>query len=91
MRLELTVSACLCRSECSYHNSTHAADVTQALTYVLATDDLYKSFEPLEVAATITAALIHDVAHPGVSNAFLDAQDVRSCCLQLQMQTCLVR
>lgn len=67
----------MCRSDCPYHNSTHAADVTQALTHLLVSDNLAEAFEPLEVAATITAAIIHDVAHPGVSNAFLEVSNVR--------------
>jgi hypothetical protein len=32
----------------------------------------------LELAAGITAAIIHDVAHPGTNNQFLEASEVGS-------------
>jgi hypothetical protein len=66
----------VCRKDNSYHNSTHAADVVQALVFLLCEDGLHKRFEPLELAAGITAAIVHDVAHPGVSNQFLEASEV---------------
>ena len=65
------------RSDCPYHNSTHAADVLQALCFLLSKGKLHERFEPLEIAAAIIAAVVHDVAHPGVNNAFLDAINVR--------------
>ncbi|MEQ2239025.1 cAMP-specific 3',5'-cyclic phosphodiesterase 4B, partial [Ilyodon furcidens] len=46
----------------AYHNSLHAADVTQS-THAVFTD--------LEILAALFAAAIHDVDHPGVSNQFL--------------------
>jgi hypothetical protein len=73
----------VCRTENPYHNSTHAADVVQALVFLLCEDDIHKKFEPLELAAGITAAIIHDVAHPGVNNQFLEASEVCSTCLAL--------
>lgn len=54
-----------------YHNSTHAADVTQALLCILTQDDLDQRFTDLELFAMVLAAILHDVAHPGLSNSFL--------------------
>jgi 3'5'-cyclic nucleotide phosphodiesterase len=54
-----------------YHNSTHAADVTQALLVMLATDRLFERFSDLELLALLLSAIVHDVAHPGLSNPFL--------------------
>lgn len=54
-----------------YHNSTHAADVTQALLCILTQDDLDRKFTDLELFAMVLAAILHDVAHPGLSNSFL--------------------
>lgn len=54
-----------------YHNSTHAADVTQALLCILTQDELDQRFTDLELFAMVLAAILHDVAHPGLSNSFL--------------------
>lgn len=74
MTLDLTHS--LCRSN-PYHNSTHAADVVQAVMFILIKDNLASKFSGLEVLAMILAAAIHDVGHPGVTNPFLRASKVR--------------
>lgn len=55
----------------TYHNSTHAADVLQAVAYFLEKDRLKSVLEPLEAAAALVAAAAHDVDHPGTSSAFL--------------------
>lgn len=62
--------ASLCRPN-PYHNSTHAADVTQALVAILYQDALYTKFSDLELLALIISAIVHDVCHPGFSNPFL--------------------
>uniref|UniRef100_A0A8C5FGF0 Phosphodiesterase n=1 Tax=Gadus morhua TaxID=8049 RepID=A0A8C5FGF0_GADMO len=54
-----------------YHNSLHAADVTQSTHVLLSTPALDAVFTDLEVLAALFAAAIHDVDHPGVSNQFL--------------------
>lgn len=54
-----------------YHNSTHAADVTQALLAIVYQDGLHTKFTDLELLACFIAAIIHDVVHPGFSNPFL--------------------
>ncbi|CAD7700845.1 unnamed protein product [Ostreobium quekettii] len=53
-----------------YHNNIHAADVVQALGVILARDDLKSRFTDLELLAMLLAAVVHDVAHPGVTNEF---------------------
>ncbi|XP_029285594.1 cAMP-specific 3',5'-cyclic phosphodiesterase 4C-like [Cottoperca gobio] len=55
----------------AYHNSLHAADVTQSTHVLLSSPALDAVFTDLEVLAALFAAAIHDVDHPGVSNQFL--------------------
>ncbi|XP_077414217.1 3',5'-cyclic-AMP phosphodiesterase 4C isoform X3 [Vanacampus margaritifer] len=55
----------------AYHNSLHAADVTQSTHVLLSTPALDAVFTDLEILAAVFAAAIHDVDHPGVSNQFL--------------------
>ena len=72
--------ACACRPN-AYHNSTHAADVTQALLAILYTDGLHTKLTDLELLACFLAAILHDVAHPGLSNPFLTkTQDEQARC-----------
>ncbi|XP_063226590.1 3',5'-cyclic-AMP phosphodiesterase-like isoform X2 [Bacillus rossius redtenbacheri] len=54
-----------------FHNSLHAADVTQSTNVLLNTPALESVFTPLEVMAALFAATIHDVDHPGLTNQFL--------------------
>merc|ERR1719237_185839 len=54
-----------------YHNSVHAADVTQSTHVLLNSPALECVFTPLEVMSAIFAAAIHDVDHPGLTNQFL--------------------
>ncbi|KAM7394587.1 hypothetical protein PAMP_021378 [Pampus punctatissimus] len=55
----------------AYHNSLHAADVTQSTHVLLSTPALDAVFTDMEILAALFAAAIHDVDHPGVSNQFL--------------------
>ncbi|XP_038211165.1 high affinity cAMP-specific and IBMX-insensitive 3',5'-cyclic phosphodiesterase 8-like isoform X1 [Zerene cesonia] len=55
----------------TYHNSTHAADVLQAVAFFLEKDRLKNLLEPLEAVAALIAAAAHDIDHPGTSSAFL--------------------
>lgn len=54
-----------------YHNSTHAADVLHATAYFLEKERLQSWMDPTDQAAILLAAIIHDVDHPGKTNAFL--------------------
>lgn len=54
-----------------YHNSTHAADVLHATAFFLNKERLQSWMEPIDQAAILLAAIIHDVDHPGRTNAFL--------------------
>ncbi|XP_064608672.1 high affinity cAMP-specific and IBMX-insensitive 3',5'-cyclic phosphodiesterase 8B-like isoform X2 [Liolophura sinensis] len=55
----------------SYHNSTHASDVLQATAYFLDRDRTKNIFDQLDEVACLIAAVVHDVDHPGKTNAFL--------------------
>ena len=54
-----------------YHNSTHAADVTQSTHVLLSSQALENVFTELEILAAIFASAIHDVDHPGLTNQYL--------------------
>ncbi|XP_031628496.1 cAMP-specific 3',5'-cyclic phosphodiesterase isoform X3 [Contarinia nasturtii] len=54
-----------------FHNSMHAADVTQSTNVLLNTPALEGVFTPLEICGALFAACIHDVDHPGLTNQFL--------------------
>ncbi|XP_037938272.1 cAMP-specific 3',5'-cyclic phosphodiesterase isoform X7 [Teleopsis dalmanni] len=54
-----------------FHNSLHAADVTQSTNVLLNTPALEGVFTPLEVGGALFAACIHDVDHPGLTNQYL--------------------
>lgn len=60
------------RSDNYYHNSLHAADVTNSV-YFLLYSGMHRcgNFLELEIFTLVTAALAHDIGHPGFNNAFL--------------------
>lgn len=53
-----------------YHTAAHAADVVQAVGFMLA-EGLYDQISPLQALVLLVAAAAHDVGHPGYNNAFL--------------------
>ncbi|KAJ7385255.1 High affinity cAMP-specific and IBMX-insensitive 3',5'-cyclic phosphodiesterase 8B [Desmophyllum pertusum] len=55
----------------AYHNSTHAADVLHATAVFLAKERVKAVLEPLDEIASLIAAVVHDVDHPGYTNSFL--------------------
>jgi hypothetical protein len=61
----------------------------QALVCLVSEDSVSRKFEPLELAAALTAAVVHDVGHPGLNNQFLEASHVR-CHFPLSITTCAV-
>lgn len=54
-----------------YHNAIHAADVLWSAHVYLMQQSTRDNFTDMEVLATLFAALVHDVGHPGVNNDFL--------------------
>ncbi|XP_021190851.3 dual specificity calcium/calmodulin-dependent 3',5'-cyclic nucleotide phosphodiesterase 1 isoform X2 [Helicoverpa armigera] len=56
-----------------YHNSVHAADVTQAMHCFLQQERIRDHLTPLEILASLLAAIAHDMDHPGVNQPFLIA------------------
>lgn len=59
------------RDDNPYHNACHAADVVQTMNVYLSMDEVRENFSDLELLAGLFSALIHDVGHLGISNAFL--------------------
>ena len=55
-----------------YHNSTHAADVTQILHYILFPGGMHNmiNISPEDALASIISGAIHDYDHPGFNNNF---------------------
>lgn len=56
-----------------YHNSIHAADVTQAMHCFMQENKIKKHMTHLETMCSILAAVCHDLDHPGVNQSFLVA------------------
>lgn len=56
-----------------YHNSIHAADVTQAMHCFIQERKIRKHMTHLEILSSILAAVCHDLDHPGVNQSFLVA------------------
>lgn len=56
-----------------YHNSIHAADVTQAMHCFIQENKIRPYITPLELLSSILAAVCHDLDHPGVNQPFLVA------------------
>jgi hypothetical protein len=55
-----------------YHNALHACDVVQCVFSMLELDPNLKDvLPPYAVFALVFAAAVHDLAHPGLNNAFL--------------------
>jgi high affinity cAMP-specific and IBMX-insensitive 3',5'-cyclic phosphodiesterase 8 len=54
-----------------YHNSTHASDVLHSSAYFVSTDKLKNILDTTDRIASLLAAVIHDLNHPGRTNAFL--------------------
>ncbi|TKR62824.1 hypothetical protein L596_026736 [Steinernema carpocapsae] len=53
-----------------YHNTIHAADVTQSSHFMLSQTGLANSLSDLELLAVLFGALIHDYEHTGHTNSF---------------------
>lgn len=53
-----------------YHNNLHGADVLQTFHHFLTAGQFYEVLTDLDILAALTAAIIHDYEHPGVSNFF---------------------
>jgi len=62
-----------------YHNSLHAADVTQACAVMLRLVDECAPVSPAEALAVLLAAAVHDLGHLAVNNDFLvNTRDARA-------------
>ena len=54
-----------------YHTALHAADVTQAIYVFVSQQRIARHLTRLELLAVLTAAVCHDLDHPGVNEKFL--------------------
>lgn len=54
-----------------YHNNIHATDVLLGTNYLICSSGILPHLSNNEFFAALFAALIHDLGHPGVNNAFL--------------------
>lgn len=50
-----------------YHNSTHAADVLQAIAVFLKKEKVRKVLDDFDNATCLIAAITHDIGHPARS------------------------
>lgn len=50
-----------------YHNSTHAADVLQAIAVFLKKEKVRKVLDDIDNATCLIAAITHDIGHPARS------------------------
>ena len=64
-----------------YHNSTHAADVLHNMYCLLKGPPLCDFLTDLDILACLYAAIIHDLAHPGVNNALMISTSTMQACL----------
>lgn len=55
-----------------YHGVAHAADVMNTLGWLFVSKYFLERMSALDRVLGLAAAAIHDVAHPGVTNAFLE-------------------
>lgn len=62
----------LLHEDVPYHNVAHAADVLNTVGWFNVMDYYLKRMSALDRVLSMASAAMHDVAHPGVSNAFLE-------------------
>ena len=53
-----------------YHRQLHGADVVHASTFFLTTGEVDKLLTDIDMLSLLIAAAVHDVDHPGTTNAF---------------------
>ena len=55
-----------------YHNIIHACDVLQTCYIIISKGNLLskKIFSTLDISSLLIASIIHDINHPGLSNAY---------------------
>lgn len=54
----------------TYHNAIHGADVMQSCYYFINRKEIAEYMSPLDNAAALLAAAVHDIGHNGYNNAF---------------------
>lgn len=74
-RFLLTIRS-LYHEENPYHNFIHGTDCASGVFHLLMSTNAQKTLSPLEVLGLLTAAIGHDVDHPGVNQAF--EQNIKS-------------
>jgi hypothetical protein len=64
-------AACEVYNKVPYHNCLHGADVLQGLNSLMNDSTLKDALTPTLKFAALTAAVVHDIGHPGRNNKFL--------------------
>jgi high affinity cGMP-specific 3',5'-cyclic phosphodiesterase 9 len=67
---EFIVDVCDAYLEVPYHNLHHATNVLHITYMLLNKCELYDKLNPDILFATLIAALVHDIGHPGTNNLF---------------------
>ncbi len=74
-----------------YHNFYHAMDVVQFYYKMVSTMVHKDVFRPIDVFATLIAALAHDVGHPGVCSVQCAVCSVQCAVCSVQCAVCGVQ
>merc|ERR1712166_1300030 len=64
-------AVCEVYNKVPYHNCLHGADVLQGLNSLMNDSTLKDALTPTLKFAALTAAVVHDIGHPGRNNKFL--------------------
>jgi len=59
-----------CYVDTPYHNSLHAADVTQTVHFFLSVGGLATFLDKFEILGLLLAAMVHDLGHDGLNNLY---------------------
>ncbi|ETE60242.1 Calcium/calmodulin-dependent 3',5'-cyclic nucleotide phosphodiesterase 1A, partial [Ophiophagus hannah] len=71
-----------------YHNSLHAADVTQTVHAIMIHTGMLQWFTDLEILAIFFSSIIHDYEHTGTTNHFhIETRDLRRMVINVVLST----
>lgn len=82
-------TACRKYRNVPFHNFFHAFNVTQTMYYFLTTGRCLQILDKKAALAMLTAALCHDLDHPGLNNGFLIQAGLKIGSLHKRVCCCL--